>query len=131
MSQPNVTLFVYGTLRRNSSHVHLLGNAIWHGECVTKPNMTLLDLGDYPGLVLDGKTAVIGDLVTIAREQLSLVDEYEGYPKDYNRSQIQLANGRSATTYIYIGPKESSIVVADGNWEKYFYNRYLRTKTGK
>ena len=122
MSQPNVTLFVYGTLRRNSSHAHLLGKATWHGECFTKPNMTLLDLGHYPGLLLEGKTAVIGDLVTIAQTQLPIVDQYEGYPKDYNRSQIQLANGRSATTYIYIGSKEMSIVVPDGNWEKYLYN---------
>ena len=120
MPQPNVTLFVYGTLRRNGSHAHLLGNATWHGECFTKPNMTLLDLGHYPGLVLEGKTAVVGDLVTIAMEQLPAVDKYEGYPEDYNRSQIQLANGRSATTYVYIGSREQCIVVAEGNWEKYF-----------
>ena len=94
-SQPIHCLFVYGTLRPNAPHREIgadvqrlrrLGNGSVRGH--------RLELGDYPGVVLDSRTGV-----TIAGEVLELpenarllarLDAYEGYHPDAPQTSLFL-----------------------------------------
>ena len=60
----NKLLFVYGSLLSGLHNHSLLDNeeATLLGEATTPPEFSLLDLGSYPGLSLDGTTSVKGEV---------------------------------------------------------------------
>ena len=49
-------LFVYGTLKRGMKNYQLLAGQAFLNSTRTMPCYRLLDLGSYPGLILDGHT---------------------------------------------------------------------------
>lgn len=123
--QPEYPLLaVYGTLRRGEETLEPLtcrDKLVYHGPCLVAG--TLLDLGDYPGLV-SGDGRVKGDLFAVTEPRIwRELDAYEEfYPEDlvaseYDRSYIRLAKpALDAWVYRYIGPTASARVVASGDW---------------
>jgi gamma-glutamylcyclotransferase (GGCT)/AIG2-like uncharacterized protein YtfP len=95
-------VFVYGSLRGGQSHAHLLARARPDGPATTPPAYRLLDLGAYPGLVVGGQTAVVGEVVWASAALLRRLDAYEGHPYLFERRPLRLADGTSAEAYFLV-----------------------------
>jgi len=79
---------------------------------------TLLDLGDFPGLV-DGAGRVVGEVYRLdAPELLALLDRAEGYNFDRRRATVTLATGRRARAWIYRyrGRRDRAVPIPDGDY---------------
>jgi gamma-glutamylcyclotransferase (GGCT)/AIG2-like uncharacterized protein YtfP len=85
---------------------------------------TLYDLGDYPGLILNGGGTVAGYLLRPHDEALlSLLDEYELYDElnpetsEYIRLIVRtIERGIEAWVYIYNKPINGRPTVNSGEW---------------
>jgi gamma-glutamylcyclotransferase (GGCT)/AIG2-like uncharacterized protein YtfP len=114
MGEPKL-LFVYGTLRRDSSHelYHLLAR---HGHFVGDGRVRgrLFDLGSYPGMTLEIDNGyVLGELYEITsswQDVIDRLDKYEGCsaddpaPHEYRRELVQalLPTGERVTAWAYV-----------------------------
>lgn len=83
-------LFVYGTLKRNHHNYPLLVNskASFINEVVTEKKYTLLNLGHFPGVTLEERYPIKGELYSIP--DLKSIDTLEGYPNFYDRIRINV-----------------------------------------
>lgn len=111
MSGPFDHLFVYGTLTTDSGHaMHdvLAKGGVLVGRGVVEG--TLVDLGEYPGLVLEGAGTAAGELWELHDAALlGRLDAYEGIgpdaevPESYERVRVDvtLADGRTISAWTY------------------------------
>jgi len=92
------------------------------GPCLLEG--VLLDLGEYPGLVV-GPGIVRGELFSMPEGDLALgiLDEYECYDRGdeehslYLRRQVPLVDpDETAWVYLYNGAAHGCPVVASGDW---------------
>jgi gamma-glutamylcyclotransferase (GGCT)/AIG2-like uncharacterized protein YtfP len=81
---------------------------------------TLLDLGDFPGLV-DGAGRVVGEVYRLDEpELLALLDRAEGYNFDRRRATVTLATGRRTRAWIYRyrGRRDRAVPIPDGDYRR-------------
>ena len=120
----SIFLFVYGSLRRNGSHNHLLDSATWLSQAHTKGKLFVIDW--YPGLILDiqegSSQNVVGDVYQdITPNLFAQLDRYEG--DAYDRKIIQVTTNSGSTLYVHAYiynqdvTRKKTIVSAD--WLKY------------
>jgi gamma-glutamylaminecyclotransferase len=95
-----------------------LGGAAFLGAARTAPSYTLVDLGDYPGLLSGGATAVAGELYQVAPPHLDRLDVFEEHPDVYRREAVSLADGRPALAYLLVHPPAGAPVIAGGDWRR-------------
>jgi gamma-glutamylcyclotransferase (GGCT)/AIG2-like uncharacterized protein YtfP len=117
-------VFVYGTLRKGEDNdinrlrpaPGLVGQATVLG--------TLYHLGRYPGLLLTGSTAVVGEIYGITPELERVLDEIEEvYPQrsdEYSKQLVPVdVNGRTLLCLVYeVNPlrlQDRSVIVC-GDW---------------
>ena len=126
---PVSAVFVYGTLRRDEErHPALLRHGAKGGE-LASTNGTLLDLGPYPGLILDGpKAPVAGELYATPHlsalfAELDAVETFRGFGVQgslYRRAVVRVRRpGLASTlawTYVYDGPRDRARVISSGDW---------------
>ena len=67
----------------------------------TLPIYTLLDLGSFPALLLDGETSVVGELWEIDDYTKKYLDLIEGVPMLYHDRQIELEDKVTALAYVF------------------------------
>lgn len=93
-------VFVYGSLKAGHSNHHWLSGSTALGRRRLIGGR-LHDLGQYPMAVLnDRQEGVIhGELYAVDRQGLERLDELEGYPSYYDRSQRLLSDGSRAWVY--------------------------------
>ena len=112
-------LFTYGTLMRGYGlHQLLAPGAKLLGAGSVRG--TLLDLGDFPGLV-DGAGRVIGEVYQLdAPELLAVLDRAEGYNFDRRRATVTLTTGRRARAWIYRyrGRRDRAVPIPDGDYRR-------------
>jgi len=122
-------VFVYGTLRRGEErHPALLRHAVKGGEAATTAG-TLLDLGPYPGLIVDGPGgSVTGELYASADPdalfaELDEVETFRGFGvlgSLYRRALVRVRttepHATLAWTYVYAGSRTGARVIASGDW---------------
>jgi gamma-glutamylcyclotransferase (GGCT)/AIG2-like uncharacterized protein YtfP len=96
----DVTLFVYGSLKRGYRHHARLQGAKFEGEAVTEPHYGLVLLGDYPALYSGGGKRIHGELYRISPELLAELDQFEDCPNVYRRESVVLADGSRALAYV-------------------------------
>jgi gamma-glutamylcyclotransferase (GGCT)/AIG2-like uncharacterized protein YtfP len=108
-------VFVYGTLRRGESHAHLMQGATCLGPHITEPCYTLCDLDEYPAAVSWGVTAIRGEVYEVDDALLRRLDEYEEFPKVYNRRLIHTPYG-GAWIYLMLAPPAMACIIAHGDW---------------
>ena len=90
---PGIRVFVYGTLKSGRSNAGALRGADFLGRCRLTAGHKLVDLGFYPGLVLDPdpkapQRSVLGEVYRITRDQLAVLDMIEGHPDYYERTKV-------------------------------------------
>lgn len=118
-------LALYGTLMSGEGgqeRLGLQGRLQSLGPCVLAG--TLVELGWYPGLVLQPAGRVIGELVRVADAGvLEVLDRYEGFdPTAPERSLfvrtrlVTVEPGVEAWAYVFAGEVPSGRVIASGDW---------------
>lgn len=110
-------VFVYGTLRRGEYNHHYLSSATYVGQTRTEPSFTLVDLGGYPGLLLEGSTPVVGELYDVDVTTLARLDLLEEAPEVYRRQWLHL--NAEVSAMVYVIPKRfthQAPVLVSGDW---------------
>lgn len=107
-------LFVYGTLRSGECNHHLLETSQLLGSHETLPEYTLYDLGAYPA-VIEGHSAIQGEVYLIDDATLAEVDKLENVPVEYRREQIDTPFG-TAWIYLYQDVSQLSEMISSGDW---------------
>lgn len=123
-------LFVYGTLRKDlrNSMFHLLAREATF-KCTARMRGRLYDLGDYPGLVLDGSGGwVHGEVyeLKVPGATLPRLDNYEGCgpddPEPHEFERVVSAvitddeNVLEVWAYIYKGPTAHQREIKSGDY---------------
>ena len=122
-------IFVYGTLRRGEKRHPALRRHAATGYGTATTAGTLLDLGPYPGLVVDGpRLSVAGEFYTVPDPdalfaELDAIETFRGfgvpgsvYRRAIVRVQSAAAGSTLAWTYVFTGPRDGSRVIASGDW---------------
>ncbi len=105
-SQPDLHVFVYGTLRRGEANdINRLQPAPRHLGPARLRGL-LYDLGPYPGLVLGGEAWVVGEVYAITPEleqALDRIEEVAPVPSgEYARRHVELdLDGRRLRCLVY------------------------------
>lgn len=83
----------------------------------TAPRYTLINLGLYPGAVVGGNTAIVGELYPLRTGLLVRLDRLENYPYEYTRKLIPTPHG-PAWIYIYRRRVPGASVITSGDWRR-------------
>ena len=111
-------VFVYGTLRIGGSNHFLLEGTELLGNHKTPPVYFMVDLTGCPAVLLEGTTAITGEVYQVDDETLAELDALEGYPWNYYRQRIQTEWGE-AWVYIYNDCDSVFPEIISGNWVTY------------
>ena len=87
--RPSVYLFVYGTLKKGGPLHGELSREAFITTDNTYPHFTMLDLGQFPGVISKGTTAIHGEIYRVDKDFLELMDMIEGVAQGfYMRTRI-------------------------------------------
>jgi|SRR5687767_1519436 len=115
-------VFVYGSLRRGNAGAMSVRfpEATYVAE--GKVRGSLYDLGEYPGLVLDGESSfVTGELYEVDEETLYRLDKFE-LTSDYSRRQVEVERGSERMDcWIYVPERDTEFfidceLIESGDW---------------
>jgi gamma-glutamylcyclotransferase (GGCT)/AIG2-like uncharacterized protein YtfP len=123
-------ILVYGTLKHGfGANSVMQGRSEFVGE--DRVNGKIYGLGGFPGFIAEAKAgapfhpdepAVTGEVYLITDENLpEMLDNYEGYPRLYGRSQYRTEEGRTVWVYEYNSPIEEYLLIPSGVWEGHTY----------
>jgi gamma-glutamylcyclotransferase (GGCT)/AIG2-like uncharacterized protein YtfP len=126
---PILGLFVYGTLRRGEErHPVLMRHDVRGGDRATTTG-TLLDLGPYPGLVVDDPRGSVAGEVYVADDpdrllaELDGIEDFRGFGSPgslYRRALVRVRHAETASTlvwtYVYAGSRSGSRLIPSGDW---------------
>ncbi|MGI0012505.1 MAG: gamma-glutamylcyclotransferase family protein [Nitrososphaera sp.] len=112
-------IFVYGSLKKGFGNHGLLAisNSKFLGSAKTHPIFTMVDFGTFPGCLINGETAIHGEVYEITDEVLAWLDKLEGHPNFYRRVEISSTLG---PVWMYVLSRtDFSItpIVKNGIWE--------------
>lgn len=102
-------MFVYGALRRGASNHWRINGAEFLGETTLKGTLVKIDW--YPGLVLSGKTPVLGEVYAVDEELLAKLDEFEGLTNGSNEGEYA-----RVTAVVKVGSAKHEVCVYE--WQK-------------
>lgn len=107
-------LWVYGTLRRGEAAHAMLRDCAYLGQWWTPPNFYLIDLGEYPGVIV-GQQSVLGEVYVVDGITLDRVDAYEAAPESYSREMLLTPWGE-AFYYHYRMACQGLAAIPSGDW---------------
>lgn len=112
-------VFVYGTLKRGQYNHHWIEGGSYLGRRQLR-GAQLHHLGGYPMAVLhEGSDGVIhGELYRVNAAGLNRLDQLEGYPGFYDRTELQLCDG--TTAWLYHGGRHQvseAPLIPMGDWD--------------
>ena len=107
---------VYGTLKKGHGNHGVMERAKGNflGECWSKPKFTMISLGGFPGVLLEGNTPIKLEIYEV--EDMDPLDWLEGYPEFYNRKKITTPMGDAWMYYLPDKYADPSRIVATGEW---------------
>jgi gamma-glutamylcyclotransferase (GGCT)/AIG2-like uncharacterized protein YtfP len=117
-ASPSELVAVYGTLKQGECNHHLLAESRWLGRVVLR-HLHLYDLGPYPMAVVcaDPLSTVSAELYAVSAAVLARLDDLEDHPREYERRQFDLQDGRRA--WVYVG-RQTQVrgypLLVDGVW---------------
>ena len=116
MNQEKQLVFVYGTLRRGEeNHRMIVGNTIL-GNTLTDERYTMYDLGEYPAVIQNGKSAIIGEVYDISTDLLATLDKLEECPDYYRRLYIDTPYGKAWMYVLSRLPDAYDCKIDSGDW---------------
>ena len=97
-------VFVYGTLKSGGEvrGLHQFGDgATIVGKAKTQyPDYEMSDLGAFPGVFLNGKFHIEGEVWEVDDETMDQLDAIEGYPDFYTRKMVPTEHGIAWMYYL-------------------------------
>lgn len=119
-------LFVYGQLLSGQRDHDALQGAELLEVVHTEPRYTLVDIDFYAALIVDGKTAVRGELYSLDYRHLARVDALRQVPHLFRRDRVQLADGSQAECYFMSFEQvRGKRRLSHGNWLDRFAPRSI------
>ena len=122
-------VFVYGSLRRGSVGAMSVRFPEATYVAAGKVRGSLYDLGEYPGLVLDGEASfVTGEVYEVNDDTLSRLDTFE-LTSDYRRKRVEVEHGSERTDcWIYVPERDAGFfrdraLIASGDWIAHLRSR--------
>ena len=106
---------VYGSLRKGLHNHGLLQDSDYLGLDKLQGEYTMLDLGSFPGLLLEGSTDITVEVYDIDDTTFQSLDWLEGYPSFYNRTEVETLYG-TAWVYYLNDDDYSNTAVPSGDW---------------
>ena len=92
-------VFVYGTLKSGGEirGLNQFGEgASIVGKAKTQyPDYEMSDLGAFPGVFLNGKFHIQGEVWEVSDEVMEQLDAIEGYPDFYNKQIVHTTQGKA------------------------------------
>lgn len=114
---------VYGSLRKDLHNHGLLETSNFLGED-TITGFDMYSMGSFPFLVPnESDTPISIEVYEVTPEVFASLDRLEGYPRFYDRKQIETAHGTSWIYFIEDGDTKSPHVV-NGDWKEYFQSNH-------
>jgi gamma-glutamylaminecyclotransferase len=95
-------VFVYGSLQRGEANHRMMADARFIARAHTRPAFDLFDLGSFPAMATNGRTAISGELYDLDDQVLERLDVFEGCPRLYQREFVALADGTHAEAYVML-----------------------------
>jgi len=119
-------VFVYGSLKQGYGNHTLLETSelVSEGKTVDD-DYTMLSLGGFPGVLLQGTTRILGEVYEVTDEVFQRLDRLEGFPSFYNRKEIEVEqeHGDVVSAWMYFLNEDEDTyhqdlytLVEDGNW---------------
>ena len=119
----NHLVFVYGTLRRGSTHS--MSIRFPESKFITEATVrgSLYDLGSYPGLVLDESSSLVaGEVYEVDDETLKQIDDFES-SSNYRRREVQISPGSLNLPGWTYEPDPAfysfQVLIPSGDWIEY------------
>jgi gamma-glutamylcyclotransferase (GGCT)/AIG2-like uncharacterized protein YtfP len=110
-------VFVYGTLLAGESNHRVLRGARLLGPATTGAEFALVSLGNYPGMVRGGETAIAGEVYEVDAPTLAALDQLEGHPDFYRRTPLWPADFGEVEVYVLTPSQvEKCPPIASGSW---------------
>ena len=104
---------------RGESNAAMLKGAALLCSQRTIPGFQLVNLGLYPGMLAQGRGAVVGEVYRVPEKLWVPLDEFEEHPHVYVRTQVQLQNGQRCQTYMLRHEyAQGAPLVAHGDWRR-------------
>lgn len=117
-------LFVYGNLLSGHRDHSVLQTAEMLGVFHTAPRYTLVDIDIYAVLLVDGKTAVRGELYRVDQWLLARVDAMRQVPHLFQRHSVTLADETLAEChFMSFEQVRGKRRLSHGNWLERFAPR--------
>ena len=122
-------VFVYGSLRRGNTGAMSVRfpNATYLTDARVRGR--LYDMGEYPGLMLDGEASIVtGEVYEVDDDTLSRLDEFE-LNSDYSRKQVEVEHGSvRRDCWIYVPDLDSEFfgdyeLIESGDWTEHVGSR--------
>jgi gamma-glutamylcyclotransferase (GGCT)/AIG2-like uncharacterized protein YtfP len=111
-------LFVCGALMFDEPAYGRLGGARMLGAVQTVPKFELVDLGNDAGMI-EGASAVSGELYTVNVTTLAALDVQHGHPVLHRRVTIELDGGIQAEAYLlHADQVRGRRRIRSGDWRK-------------
>jgi gamma-glutamylcyclotransferase (GGCT)/AIG2-like uncharacterized protein YtfP len=114
----NNLVAVYGSLREGFGNHALLEGSSKLSEEVTDSNYTMLDLGAFPGVLLEGETPITIEVYEVDEPTFQRLDMLEGYPSFYDRIQIDTSVGKAWMYFLDRSDNYSNSYVPSGDWSE-------------
>ena len=103
MTTSKTLLFVYGTLKRGEGNHRLIADQDFLGDAITEARYRVIDLGPYPGLVVDPGSglAVQGELWAVDSQCLAALDQFEEVAGPFVRVPIAVPGREDVFAYFW------------------------------
>ena len=110
-------VFVYGTLLKGEGNHRLLENSKFVGKD-SVIGFKIYNLGYFPACVPSEEypCVVFGEVYEISNETLSSLDRLEGYPRIYNRKEVNTFSGHTAFIYYMDTTRNYNDEIKSGDW---------------
>jgi gamma-glutamylcyclotransferase (GGCT)/AIG2-like uncharacterized protein YtfP len=119
-------LFVYGNLLTGHRDHAALDGATLLGVVLTEPRYTLVDIDFYAALIVDGHTAIRGELYSLDYAHLARIDALRQVPHLFHRQNVVLADASVAEChFMSFEQVRGKRRLGHGNWLERFAPRSL------
>lgn len=112
----NRLVAVYGSLREGFGNHVILGDSEMKSREVLDGMFTMLDLGAYPAVVLEGDTPITIEVYEVNELTFERLDMLEGYPSFYNRRLFETTQGMAWMYYLECKDDWTNTYVPSGDW---------------
>lgn len=128
MSETEIKVFVYGSLRRRMINHHLMSDTVYVRDdflkgCEIYPNSN----HSYP-YAIEGYGRLKGEVYIVNSHKIAELDEFEDVPRYYYKKEMQLESGDLA--YVYLKSEKEELLrlaergmtkkIENGDWVEYY-----------